>query len=454
MKQLLTAWSVLVALAYAAAGAPPRYAFELGDWFVYEMRTEQSRLGQDQATRRYVDQVQIWCLDHRLGAKLLLVDRIRVEGGEVGPCEGILLWVDPRGGRELWPECEHLLPDFDQTLNLLPLFPQVLSNPSDWRSAADNFGRIWAGQTEAAEGDDVLLNLRLLEPEHLQTLIPGESSGRIRFDTSLNVVRELHWTTEDPTTATKAIQQARLVRRSRFDATWLQDRLTERNRYRQVLRSDHAMRIASTQPFDVPAALNRIPRLWDEYARLLQQAEKSPFRLLCNGARQRLGTNPSKLRYQVLPLATWVGRPARDWTLPQPDGTELRSEAVRSGPSFEWYYSGANRTSLYAADAVRRLAEAFPPEITVVAYNVDQDPVRAAATARQLPGPWTHVLAPPLLEMETLHVLPAFRVLDEDGVVRAAALGWHENLESLTEPVLGDWLRARRLSETLGNLNP
>lgn len=430
---------------------PPRYAFEPGDWYVYEVRTEQRRLNGDVPQRRYVEQVQIWCLEQRAGWRLLLIDRIHVEQETVSPSETLLLWLDSQGRRQIWAECDHRLPAFDSTLNLLPLLPPVLSDSANWRSDRDHFGRVWQGATTATADNHLELQLRRLEPEALQVVSVVEAGGRVRFDSSLNVVRKLDWQLRDPAIGLEQTQRARLVKRARYDTAWLRSRRQEAERYRQILRSDNAMRVIALRPFTLAEAQTRIPRLWAEFTRELRQVADSPFTRICRAEQRRLADGATRLRFESLPLSTWLGTPARAWTLTRPDGTEIRSEAARTGVTFEWFYSAADPISLYAAPLVQQLAEALPPEVAVIAYNVDQDPTRAAATAERLAGPWTHVMASPLLELESLNILPAFRVLDAEGVIQAAAIGWQSDLARLPAQVLTNWKGARRLRGNVGN---
>ena len=444
MSKLLTAFVALLTVIVASSSAQtPRYAFKPGDWYVYEVRTEQHKLGSDAPQRRFIEQVQIWCLDERPGEWQLLIDRIHVEKGEVSPSEALILWIDALGHRQVLPECDHRLPDFDSTLNLLPLLPPVLSSPDHWRSDPDHFQRICTGSTSTAEDGQLLLKMTRIEPDAIRAVSAAEARGLVQFDTNLNVVSQLNWTRKDPTLGVEQAVRARLVKRARRDAAWLRARQGETERYLQILRSDNAMRVIATQPFSVAQAQVRIPRLWEEFARSIRSATDSPFGRFCRAEQIRLAESSTQLRFQSLPLATWLGAKARSWTLSRPDGSEIRSEDARPGVTLEWYYSGSEPLSLYAAPLVQQLAASLPPEVTVIAYNVDQDPVRAAATAERLPGPWTHVMASPLLELEALNVLPAFRMIDADGVVRAAAIGWQSDLARLPAVVLPNWKGAQ-----------
>lgn len=437
MPKLLTVLGMLC-FATHSFGASPRYDFQPGEWYLYEVRTEQRRLGSEVSDRRYIEQVQIWCLRREAGRVLLLLDRIHVEGGVIAPSEGLLVWLDPQGVRWVVPECDHRLPAFDTTLNLLPLLPPVLSSPSDWRSSLDHFGRLWKGKTEAVEGG-FKLTMQRLEPESLQNVSQATAGGEVQFDTRLNVVQQLDWQWIEPNLGRDQIQRARLVKRGMREAAWLRARNLEMNRYLQILRSDNAMRVLATKPFNVAEAEYRVPRLWEEMARELNRSQDSPFARLCNSERLRLDSGREKIQFQSLPLANWVGLKAREWTLSSPDGTEIQSEQARRGATFEWFYSASEPISLYAAPLVEALAKSLPADVAVIAYNVDQDPLRAPATIERLQGSWTHVLAPPLMEIESLNALPAFRMIDKDGIVRAAAIGWQSDLTRLPEAVLNDW---------------
>lgn len=445
VRKTVTLCTFLAAASAAQADDPLRYRFEAGRQLVYECRETVIPLDRNEPLHRAVNQVQIWCLERRAGEMFILFDQQRVEDGRTEPVAGALLYCDEAGRRRLPEETPSRLDTLDWALTLLPMLPLGAEGDSVWATPPDHFNRQWRctsrGPDPACEGH-LRIEFTLEEPLGLANLLGQSRSGQFWFDPDDGHVSRFEAEELDLRTRTRTRATAVLRQKATQTSAWAARRSEESDRFRRALRNeDRLLAEVVTRPDELARTLAQLDKLWSAFKSDVEPRTGSPFLELADGRRQQLRDDAGLFQTRASLGLRWMNQPARPWSLQDPAGRTVTSEATRPGVAIECFWSFDSVPGLRALESVRRLQAALGPNPPrVICYNMDNDVDFARRAIERGGRGLTHILAGPLQDAEALPEFPVVRVVDRQGIIRGIWIGWQP-----------DYPAARELARRLAN---
>ncbi len=439
--------AALVALTAAlpAAAQTPSLTYQLavGDRLVYRREAVVRANDSGAVRQRIVDDVQCWCLAEEDGQKLLLIQLVREAGAEVHPARGAVLYVTSRGERR-WPdEMPPRLAPLLAALDVLPVLPVGAQQPTAWVSPPTIHGRRWHCRNvgPAAEGGGTLtIDVDIRDPLNAWDVLGRQRAGRFWFDPRRGRLRRATYHASDARAGTETEVVAELRDVLDHSAPWCARRADEVQRYLQALRVESRLhRSILDRPEKLDQWLEQLDQLWAGFRSDVDSRANSPLATLADAHRQYVRHATPALRARAALATRWLNRPAGTWTLQDPAGETVPCEDLRNGVVIECFWSADAAPGLLALQSWRQTQAAMPRgAVTLLCCNLDRDPMRARAAIAACGDDLRHVLAAPLLQVETVPELPVVRVIDAAGIVRGVWVGWQP-----------DYLEAARLAVSL-----
>ena len=432
---LLAIAAPLLAGRPVAAQETLRYGWRPGDRLIYEQRAQ--ALSED--TRgpgpTLVQQAQVWILEEKPAGLLTVIDVAPVVDGGLGPTRGLLARRDPRGQPQFPADCLPLLLEADDAQAMIPPLPRPLWDGRAWNSAPDLLGRFWRC-TRA--GPDARFDRRLRidfvveDPTGVSQALGRSLSGSFWFDPGEALVARIETRAEDQRLNQALLTVTLLRERRRMDERERASCARAATDFLRALRQERRFldRLA-LRGADAAAALAGVERVWDEYKAERGAAASGPFVRWATSRQESLRARVPELRARAELAASWLGRPAAEWSLQSPDGATLTSEAFRGSRLIECAWSAQSEASLWSLASLRALAKAADVDARIVCMNVDRDMSKGSAAAKSLGAGLTHVLAGPPMDARAPQELPIWRVLDENRVVLRVAFGWQADIRDL-----------------------
>lgn len=411
----------------AAACAQLTYRFGAGDQATYARSV--SRLS---TAAPVADVLTITCLARDSQGMRLLVglgaaaDR---DTSTTGPLDGVVLTIDETGRRTLPPETPARLLALDPLLDILPVLPLAARGESDWVTPADSVGRRWrcaqVGRASAAG----ILTFSFTEdyPAGVAEAVGLKRRGQFTFSTQAGHVVRVDVETVDGNGATVRTDSINLGARTTMPAEWAQRRSDEAARFLRALsHADRLLHELDTAASDPNTVLQKLEQLWLAFGKELDLKSGSPFVRIADARRDDVVQSRRALLGRAALGSRWMGRRAVGWTLDAADGRSVTSEDARRGVVIECFWSSESAATVHAVDVVRDLRkEIAPPDaVGILLYNVDADVVRARRAVQAVGNDPPQFMAGPLAIGDPLPVIPAVRVLDQQGVIRGVWLGW------------------------------
>jgi hypothetical protein len=437
-----SAWAQPV-LPPVEGNIPLRYAVQPGDYLVYERRALDSTPQTGQEQQRIVDRIRLWCLAREGDGNLLLLLQTRSRNGRVGPLRGAVFYLDQRGRRRVPDVVQTRLAELEPALELLPeLRPAPRPAPA-WTTTPDLYGQRWRCTRIGPDprfANHVRVEFVVEDPTGVADFVGQSESGTFWFDREAGIVTRVE-SQRDQRHAdvhTEAITVLRL--RKQCDKSWCVRRADEVQRYLRALRhEDRYLQQIVNEPTRLEQTLRQLNRLWQEFMVDLKRDEQSPLRQLGAIALQQLAAQRERLEARAWLGQRWLGRSAADWSLQDPAGQTLNSEALRDRYVVECFWSAESLGSLRTFETLRRLQrELTDKPVHVVCLNLDRDVELARRAVRCCGQDLTTVLVGPPVVGEAPPELPVFRVVDRRGKIRGVFVGWRPSLANELAPLLGE----------------
>lgn len=415
-----------------------RYGFQVGDQFVYERQTVTTPLDADRPRTLTVEQILVTCVARQDEQARLVVEVTRRSAAEPTPVVGLMLTIDPQGRRQIPPEQLARAAQLDAALDVLPRLGAGLAQGETWQTAPDFLGRSWEctrrGPDPAHDGA-IAVEFTAHDRSRAWAALQVSKRGRYWFDPRAGRLIALESDTQDACRNQQHGVVVALRRAGRTDADVSRGWAADIERYRKAVQTEQALlRDLTRRPREVETTLRDLRRIWDEAVRDLAGDPQSPALRLARGRQRSLPKEEAALRARAAAAQAWLGEPAIGWALEDPNGVTVTSDAARRGWTMECFWSVGEPRSLEALAALRRLhAGAQAESLSVVAINMDADPEVARTACRAVAAGLPQlVCGAPLRAVEQLPELPAFRLIDPEGIVRRVDFGW---VPSLAEPV-------------------
>jgi hypothetical protein len=432
----------------ALAEHPLHYRFSPGDHLVYEHRETTTALDENEPRRSLVQQVQVWCLRQDGGELLMLVDA-RAAGDDASrPLVGLPFYMN-EAGRPRWPEeVPSRVGDLEAALVVLPRLPLAVESDAFWIAGPDLWGQQWrcwnrgprpepatpAGEPGLPPRPRLLIEFTAENIFGSADVVELERTGRFWFDPSLGCMTRIELEETNRLRATRTRAVASLRQKSTNPPAWAARRAEETQRYLRALRhEDRLLHDLAVRGEELPQTMEQFDRLWAAFKSDVDGRAGSPLAGLADARRQSLRAGAEVLRTRAALGRRWMNQPARPWSLQDPNGRTLTSEALRQGVVIECFWSAESTWGLRALESFRQTQARVPAGVRVVCYNMDSDPVLAARAIQHCGAGLTHVLAGPLQDSEGLTEFPVVRVLDGRGIVRDLSIGWQPEYTAARE---------------------
>lgn len=414
------------------AQAPARYAFETGDWLVYERREVVTRAsGGERIGPSITDQIQIWVLNRTADSCLILLDQIRLLENDARPARGIVATVDSRGVLSVAPEHQAHTVELPEAFELFPILRPATEASSAWVAEADIFGEQISYREQGldpAEPDLMCVGCSRTGPPGLAT---DSLSGLIWLDTRQGRLARRETTITSSDGEQRRTISLRLHHAVRNEARWTQQRLAECTRYALALQQqDSQLAEVSSGRVNWDTVRPRLARLWDGCIADIPRDAKSPFRVLAGASREWLDRDAAKWSARGEYARQFVNRKLAPWTLLDSTGQPVRSDEVADRWRIEFLWrdrDALSRSALLGLSALPAAAASrwADPPFRIVSLNVDPTFMPERAFVRAFPTISHHLLAEPLARVDALPELPLIRLIDRDGMVKAVWFGWH-----------------------------
>ncbi|HUU96301.1 MAG TPA: hypothetical protein VM487_11220 [Phycisphaerae bacterium] len=441
---------VVAAGAWAQPVLPPvegniplRYALQPGEHLVYERRALDSTLETGQEQQRIVDRIRLWCLAREGDENLLLLEQTRSRDGRVEPLRGAVFYLDQRGRRRVPDVVQTRLAELEPAFEFFPELRPALQPDPTWTTTPDLYGQRWRctriGPDPRFAGH-VRVEFVVEDPTGVANFVGQSQSGSFWFDREAGIVTRVESQRDDRHAGlhTKAITVLRL--RKRCDKSWCVRRADEVQRYLRTLRhEDRYLQQIVNEPTRLEQTFRQLNRLWEEFMVDLKRDEPSPLRQLGAVAPQQLAAQRERLEARAWLGQRWLGQTAADWSLQDPAGQTISSEALRDRYVVECFWSAESLGSLRAFETLRRLQrELADKPVHVVCLNLDRDVELARRAAQRCGKDLTTVLVGPPVVGEAPPELPVFRVVDRRGKIRGVFIGWRPSLADELAALLGE----------------
>lgn len=423
--------AVLTLAMVAAARAEHRlkYRWEPGDYLVYERRVWVVPLASEDVRRQSVEQVLLWCFENKGGEALVLVDMLRANEGQPESVGSAILHLHESGRRRMAPEVAARLDAVEPALDVLPVLPLPVQGETSWVSPPDAYQqrwRCWGRGPDAAQQGQWRVDFEVEDLSGVAEFLHRTRAGRFWFDTAAGRVMRFEAEERDEGRRERTRVAAVLRQAGRQSAEWAARRADETERYLRTLRhEDRLLAELFARPDDLARIQAQLDRLWSTLKSDVDQRAGSPFARIADGRRQQLRGAADRLAARAALGRRWLNHPARAWSLQDPAGQTLTSEAARPGVVIECFWSSDTIWGLRALESLRHVAgdpgRSPPP---VLCYNLDFDVQQARRAIGRCGRGLRHVLAGPLQDVEGLTELPVVRVVDARGVVRGMWVGW------------------------------
>lgn len=422
-----------LAAAHAAADAVLRYDLRAGDWLIFERRAMVTSLKDGRELSRYVDQIQLWCLESRDDDRRLLLDRIRLVAGEPQPMVGLIFNADTRGGLRVPTELLDGAAELADALDVLPsLRPPAREEPT-WSTPPDVSGRAWRCRElgpDAEHHGRIRVELALDDPRRTHELLEQKRTGTYWFDPNERLVSRVEWVDVDPIAGVQTQSVTVLRERSHRGEDWATRRTTESRRYiRTVEEQQSAFDEIVLGRVELEAGLARVDRLWASFLSDLDTASRSPLVPLVQAERARAAAAADRLRARAGYARRWLNRPPPAATPPGESGGGW-SDALRGRKVVECFWSIAQPDAARMLATLRELQRDHDlRNLVVLCMNVDRDQTLVKPfIEREGPG-LVHVAAEPLIRVDPIPELPCIRIRDEAGAVKGVFFGWRHGLK-------------------------
>lgn len=432
----------ILALGLAAATVAPAFAdhrltyrWEAGDYLVYERRVWILPLTGEEIRRQAVEQVLIWCFDVRGGEALILVDLLRSTEGRPESVGSAVLHIHESGRRRPSPEVAARWEAVEPALDVLPMLPLPVQGENAWITPPDLYQqrwRCWGRGPDADQQGHLRVDFELEDLSRVAEFLGRRQAGRFWFDAAFGRVTRFEAELSDERGQQRTRVAAILRQAGRHSAEWAARRVDETDRYLRTLRhEDRLLTELVAGPDDLADIQSRLDRLWSTLKSDVDIRAGSPFARTADGRRQQLRASADVLAARAALGRRWLNRPARTWSLQDPSGHTLTSEAVRTGVFIECFWSSEDLWGLRALEPMRHVkGDPGRPPPPVLCFNLDFDVQRARAAIERCGRGLRHILAGPLQDVEGLPELPVVRVVDRRGIVRGLWIGWDPAYEA------------------------
>lgn len=438
------------------AQEPLRYRFETGDWLIYERRVEALAGGAagNTAAAPRADQIEVWCLDAKVDANLLLIDHVPPAGQRGEWPRGVLLKLDQRGMPTLSDEMVRTSAEMEFLYDVLPITQSPFDGFGAWRTS-DVPGRTplrctWVG-ADADVGGAIRVDFAADQKDAIVEVSGYHRDGAFWMDKQRGVLQRIVYTEQFSDGRRNRVTIA-LRHRVKNDEQWCVQRGDEATGFlRRAMHQDGLLDSVLAGESSVEDAITRNTRSWTAYIKDLHARVKSPFQSLAEGRIRRLQAAAGELTRLRQYVERVRGKPAGSWSLQDVGGVTQNSEMLRRGWTVECFWSAKNLAALRMLETMRRLrdevaryAERAPTaagreiSITIIGLNVDADPDLAKRAITQCGGGMPQLLAESLTVMDPLPELPYARLIDPSGRVRAVYFGWRPTIGQSVIDILNE----------------
>ncbi|MGE0480647.1 MAG: hypothetical protein AB7Q17_09260 [Phycisphaerae bacterium] len=421
------------AAAHVAAEGVLRYDLRAGDWLIFERRAMVTSLRDGRELSRYVDQIQLWCLEARDDDRLLLIDRIRLVAGEPQPMVGLIFHADTRGGLRVPTELLNGAAELVDALDVLPTLRPPAREEPNWSTPPDVAGRAWSCRElgpDAEHNRRIRVEFALDDPRRTHELLNQTRTGTYWFDPNERLVSRIEWVDRDNVSGVQTQSATVLRERSHRGEDWATRRTAESRRYiRTADEQQSAFDEIVLGRVALDAGLARVDRLWASFLSDLDTASRSPLVPLVQAERARATAAADPLRARADYARRWLNRPPPATTQPGEPGGGW-SDALRGRKVVECFWSIAQPDAARMLATLRELQRDHDlRNLVVLCMNVDRDQTLVKPfIEREGPG-LVHVAAEPLIRVDPIPELPCIRVRDEAGAVRGVFFGWRHGLK-------------------------
>jgi hypothetical protein len=427
---LLACWTA----DWAAAQQPLRYDLPPGRRLEYNLRTAIYALDSNEPRGGSLEQIEFWSLAKREERLTILAERVAMSVGRTEPTVGGVFWINADNGRrELPPPTRARIASIEGIFDLLPALPLPIEAHGFWATPRDEFGQFWRCRQAPAEGEITAVDFDAEFFQSTVALLGRERSGRFWFDPRLGCVTRFESKQQDKARNTRITVEATLRAVGTEPPSWIQRSGRETDQFLRTLeREDLLEHEICTRPGELTRTLEQMDRTWAALRADLDLRGGSPFLRLVDGRRRQLRGQADMYRARAALAARWLNRPARPWSLQDPDGRTIASETLRRGVVIEVFWSAVDEWGPRTLEAIRALRPApGRPAVPVLAYNADQNAVLARQAIALYGQGVTNLLAATLLDIEHVPELPIVRVLDRAGVVRGLWIGWQPDFSEV-----------------------
>lgn len=409
-----------------------RYGFSPGMHCEYTQRlvTIDGPQRDVRATQRHA--LRLWCLAREGHESLLLIDFSVAEAD--GAAFAGLLWVGVDGRLRVPRGATTWIPALESALEAVPPLPLPVEDERTWFSPPDLFWRRVQAESHGPDpgtGGRILVTFERHEASGIDTMLGQTHRGRFWFDPQLGCVARLELTQTDAGADRAHHTEMTLVEHGVYPTPWAERRMPEVEAWlRAQLLEEQLLRAVVLQPDALERTLRELDRLWSAFQSDLDSRADTPFPRLADDRRRALRDWTPVLQKRAALGARWADREARPWSLQNPAGALVTSEAWRDRVVIECYWSAESVWGLRVLPQMRALQEELPRQgVQILCFNLDADYARARTAIATCGDGLDHVIAGPLQLVAPLPEVPFVRVVDRAGMVRDVRGGWQRDYE-------------------------